>query len=252
MISTTSVSTKTGVECSACQVGKAEVPGLVVKSYGILGRSSTEHKAPPAPPPDEDTILVDPAGLPFIRGDKGPRDAKGAAQANYQWLGISEAESFPEEVRRAITEECQAKYYAYADGKKKCIHVVGPDLRKKSDDQVYSFEEAVQKLAIAYRNVFEEFCTVGMQEGLSRMRLLPISGGIFSGEFKEKLPDMTCRAVNDAYGQLSEDKKRHIMKSSIEMCIFMESEVDLFASAFGQATRSKAEKVGMLPRYVEV
>lgn len=205
-------------------------PGLVVKSYGILGLSSKEQKADP---PDEDTILVDPAGLPFIRGDKGPKDAKGAAQANYRWLEIDQADSFPEEVKNAITEECQAKYYAYADGKKKCIHVVGPDLRT-SDERGYTLNEAVAKLALAYANVFEEFVTVGKQQGLTRMRLLPISGGIFSGDFKAQLPEMTARAVQFAYDRLSEDQQHYISKSSIDMCIFMDSEFQTFASAFGQ------------------
>eukprot|EP00438_Fugacium_kawagutii_P023725 Skav228052 [mRNA] locus=scaffold1188:227944:228687:+ [translate_table: standard] len=201
-----------------------------VKSYGILGRSNKGKKAEP---PDENTILVDPAGLPFIR-HKGPRDAKGAAQANYQWLEISEAESFPQPVKEAITEECKAKYHAYAGGKKKCIHVVGPDLRS-SDGKDFTFDQAVEKLTIAYRNVFEEFCRVGMKHNLYQMRLLPLSGGIFSGPFKEDLHRMTAQAVQAAFSQLAEDKKHHMMNSSIDMCIFMESEFDIFASAFDSA-----------------
>eukprot|EP00438_Fugacium_kawagutii_P001945 Skav224092 [mRNA] locus=scaffold4565:20858:22852:- [translate_table: standard] len=202
---------------------------MQVRSYGILGSSNQGKKVDP---PNQDTILVDPAGLRYI--SEGPSGAAGAAGANYKWLEINKAKSFPEDVKEAITEECQAKYHAYAEGKKKCIHVVGPDFRKTSDDKDFTMDDAVEKLALAYGNVFEEFCTVGMREGIRRMRLLPISGGIFSGPFKEDLPLMTARAVRAAYERLSEDKKQHIMDSNVEMCVFMESEFDMFASAFGQ------------------
>eukprot|EP00438_Fugacium_kawagutii_P013646 Skav213119 [mRNA] locus=scaffold107:84580:85413:+ [translate_table: standard] len=198
-----------------------------VKSYGILGMSSEGKKVEP---PDEITVLVDPAGLTFVQ-DKGPGGAKGAAAVIYKWLEISEDESFPEDVRQAITEECHAKYHSYADDKKKCIHVVGPDFRK-IDDMDFTEDNAVDKLAVAYRNVFEEFCKVSAQHGLKNMWLLPISGGIFSGRFKENLPEITVRAVQAAYEQLGKDKKQYIMGSSIEMCIFMESEFNMFASAF--------------------
>eukprot|EP00438_Fugacium_kawagutii_P001946 Skav224093 [mRNA] locus=scaffold4565:35966:37942:- [translate_table: standard] len=202
---------------------------MKVKSYGILGSSNRGRKTEP---PNQETILVDPAGLRYI--SEGPSGASGAAGANYKWLEINKAKSFPEDVREAITEECQAKYHAYADGKKKCIHVVGPDFRKTSDDKGFTMEDAVDKLALAYGNVFEEFCNVGMEQGLKRMRLLPISGGLFSGPFKQDLPMMTARAVQAAYERLSEDKKQHIIDCDVEMCIFMESEFDVFASAFGQ------------------
>eukprot|EP00438_Fugacium_kawagutii_P034089 Skav232049 [mRNA] locus=scaffold1641:7739:8554:+ [translate_table: standard] len=197
---------------------------LDVKGYGILGLSNNGKQVEP---PGEDTVLVDPAGLPFIQGEKGPRDAKGAAQANYKWLEIDQDESFPKEVKEAITDECKAKYHAYAGGTKKCIHVVGPDLR---NPQVKNEAEAVEKLAEAYRNVFREF----VEHGLTKMRLLPISGGIFSGAFKPELPEMTARAVQTALDELSEAERQHINNSRIEMCIFMESEFEEFVSAFNQ------------------
>mmetsp|Transcript_83715 Transcript_83715/g.132676 ORF Transcript_83715/g.132676 Transcript_83715/m.132676 type:complete len:224 (-) Transcript_83715:52-723(-) len=188
-------------------------------------------------PPDEATVLVDPAGLHHIRG--GPFGAAGAAGANYQWLEISEAEAFPEDVQEAITTECQAKYHAYADGRKKCIHVVGPDFRDCFDDMDCTIDDAVKKLTLAYGNVFEEFCG---DKSLRKMRLLPISGGIFSGPFKDDLPEITAKAVQAAYDALTAEKKEHIMQSSIEMCIFMEPEFKLFASAFEQPLAAPSPK----------
>eukprot|EP00438_Fugacium_kawagutii_P020809 Skav218843 [mRNA] locus=scaffold3958:30721:34291:+ [translate_table: standard] len=81
-----------------------------------------------------------------------------------------------------------------------------------------------------------------MDQGLSKMRLLPISGGIFSGPFKEDLPKMTAQAGQAACEQLSEDKKHHMMNSNIDMCIFIEKEFPIFASAFGQAQSSGARE----------
>eukprot|EP00438_Fugacium_kawagutii_P007948 Skav211191 [mRNA] locus=scaffold2922:22067:22708:+ [translate_table: standard] len=195
-------------------VGKAL---LTVKNYGV------ELKVDP---PNEDTVLVDPAGLPFIHSSD-PCGAGGASEEIYNFLGMDQAVSFPEEVKQAITKECDAKYHAY--GKKKCIHVVGPDLREPG----YSFDDAVDKLAIAYGNVFEEFVKVRMQQGASSMRLLPISGGIF-GVFEDNLPKMTARAVHAAYEQLSDDKKQYVMNANIEMCIFDQSKFAQYAFAFGQ------------------
>ena len=197
---------------------------LEVKSYGILGRSSS---GPKVEAPDKETILVDPAGLHHIR--EGPWGAAGAAGANYAWLEIDEDESFPEDVVKAITEPLIAKFHAYADGQKNCIHVVGPDFRMRD----FTRAEAVAELATAYGNVFNEFCEEGKKKGLKKMRLLPISGGIFSGPFREVLPELTAEAVQAAYVKLSEEQKKHMMDSSIEMCIFMDAEFDLFRAAFG-------------------
>eukprot|EP00438_Fugacium_kawagutii_P013727 Skav229310 [mRNA] locus=scaffold2942:317781:318056:- [translate_table: standard] len=70
----------------------------MVKSYGVLGRRNLELKVDP---PNEDTVLVDPAGLPFIH-NSDPCGAGGASEAIYNWLGMDQAVSFPEEVKQAI------------------------------------------------------------------------------------------------------------------------------------------------------
>ena len=54
------------------------------------------------------------------------------------------------------------------------VHTVGPDFRLRKD---ISREDAVQILAETYCNVL----SVAAQVGIPKLRLLPISGGIYSG-----------------------------------------------------------------------
>eukprot|EP00974_Lingulodinium_polyedra_P008671 828440-Lingulodinium_polyedra.AAC.1 len=53
-------------------------------------------------PPSDDCVIVDPAGLQYIRD--GPAGVGGAAGAIYRWLGIRRNDAFPPEVRATITE----------------------------------------------------------------------------------------------------------------------------------------------------
>eukprot|EP00974_Lingulodinium_polyedra_P078925 7644783-Lingulodinium_polyedra.AAC.1 len=67
-----------------------------------------------------------------------------------------------------ITAPLRAKFYAYGDnGEKKCIHVVGPDLRSPK----YDLETATLDLSEAYSVVLLEF----LNSDMSHLRLLPIS-----------------------------------------------------------------------------
>eukprot|EP00974_Lingulodinium_polyedra_P046566 4462236-Lingulodinium_polyedra.AAC.1 len=52
-------------------------------------------------PPSDACVIVDPAGLNYIR--QGPSGAGGAAGAVYQWLGIDRHNAFPSDVRSVIT-----------------------------------------------------------------------------------------------------------------------------------------------------
>ena len=113
----------------------------------MLGVGTTTAEAiGPLPSPDDSTVVLDPAGLRYIT-KLGPSEAGAASEAIYIWLGIERDQRFHEAVREAITEPLQAKYHEY--GRKKCIHVVGPDLRELT----YSLAnriKAVEMLATAY------------------------------------------------------------------------------------------------------
>ena len=69
---------------------------------------------------------------------------------------------------------------------------MGPDFRKYSH---LNHNEAVDILSVAYRNVFNEY----HQSKYDTLRLLPISGGIFSGHFKSCITSLTKDALEMGY-----------------------------------------------------
>lgn len=189
-----------------------------VVPYGVLGLSSDGKQAVE---PDEHTAFVDPAGLHHIQGG-GPSGAGGAAGALYKWLGINNDASFPAPVVAAITQPLLAKFHAY--GRRMCIHVIGPDFRQRP----YTRDEAVRELAQAYKNILLEF----HYSGLPRLRLLPVSGGIFSGPFGPQLPELTAEALTLAFGELQPELRKDVLGKNLELCIFMAKEFPDFEKAF--------------------
>ena len=187
-----------------------------LQPYGVLGTRLTTDGGVirKAEPPGGSIGFVDPAGLDYIQS--GPSGAGGAAGAIYRFLNISEDPSFPDAVSAAITAPGHAKHhrYALADGHVDCVHVVGPDLRTGD----YNWERAVRTLATAYEGVLRESAQ------LHTLRLLPISGGIFSGKFRDQLPLLTHEALTQALG-------RSAPAAKLDMCIFMQSEWQAFVDA---------------------
>eukprot|EP00931_Biecheleriopsis_adriatica_P085776 TRINITY_DN60579_c0_g1_i1.p1 TRINITY_DN60579_c0_g1~~TRINITY_DN60579_c0_g1_i1.p1 ORF type:complete len:483 (+),score=104.70 TRINITY_DN60579_c0_g1_i1:46-1494(+) len=210
--------------CISMLAKSADIASIVaVSAYSVLGARMrlTGEMATVAPEPDASTAIVDPAGLTYIKGS--PSDAGGAAGVIYKWLGISQEQSFPEPVVKAINAPLEGKFHAY--GEKKCIHVVGPDFRGRP----LSRQDAVGELAKAYKTIFTEFAV----SGLPSLRLLPVSGGIFSGDFMPEMPGMTVEALKLGFAAVDAEQQDHILRSAnLEMCIFMEKELQDFAQAF--------------------
>jgi hypothetical protein len=198
------------------------VVGHSVLGTQLVGRQMVQK----APAGAEDLAFVDPAGLHYIRN--GPQGAGGAAGAIYSYLGLNRETSFPSSVKTAIRMETDAKYHKYANQNAfiHCIHVVGPDLR----DPSYTIGEAAAKLTAAYRNVLIEFASTP----LHTLRLLPISGGIFSGQFMRYLPKLTAHALQAAFAGLRPGTRKKLSERQVLMCIFMGNELDDFVSAFKQ------------------
>ena len=155
-----------------------------VVNYGVLGvrtmprdldgpvflRPPTEQVADL---PDENTCIVDPAGLMYIQS-VGPSGAGGASGAIYKFLQINGDESFPTDVKERVKNVGDAAYHAYqrADAAAAhVIHTVGPDFRGCG---TFREEDAVEQLARVYANVLREWINCGA----STLRLLPVSGGI--------------------------------------------------------------------------
>mmetsp|Transcript_16340 Transcript_16340/g.28644 ORF Transcript_16340/g.28644 Transcript_16340/m.28644 type:complete len:237 (+) Transcript_16340:47-757(+) len=190
-----------------------------VVAYGNLGTALTkEGFQRAAPEPDKNTVVVDPAGMAYIKGDEDPEDAGGASGALYRRLGLDV--SMPDNVTSGINKVLDAKYHEYDDFP--VIHVVGPQLFRISDET-----EAIKQLATAYYNVLTEF----VESGKTNMRLVPVSSGIFAGDFKNRMPSITHQSWTQAITRLNADQKAQVQRSSIELCIFEEREVESYTRA---------------------
>ena len=87
-----------------------------IVNYDVLGMqlvpdSGIARQA--AEPPNELTAFVDSVGLEVIRRC-GPASASGASGSIYEHIGIRGDDAFPDEVRGAIEEECDAGYHMFA------------------------------------------------------------------------------------------------------------------------------------------
>lgn len=204
-----------------------------LSSYGVLGTQMNMQGglSRMAPEPDEDTVVVDPAGLKYIHGVAA--GAGGAAGSIYNWLGLKGA--FPDAVRRFVTKACDAKYHEYEGPRgavRKVIHAVGPDFRQGE----WSEREAAVELSRAYRNVFHEFA----QSEADHLRLLPLSGGVFAGPLYNQLPPITQQAISMAFEQLHTYDREYLLKEKkvVELCIFMDREFDQYKNVFDNVTPS--------------
>mmetsp|Transcript_28309 Transcript_28309/g.36613 ORF Transcript_28309/g.36613 Transcript_28309/m.36613 type:complete len:687 (-) Transcript_28309:193-2253(-) len=230
---------------------KAEdlIRGFSTCPYGVLGQQLTASKrfidVAPFPASIPGLVFVDPAGLHHIQGaykdgvwvDGGPRNAHGAAGAIYKAIGISDDPLFPQEVRTAIKKTGDAKYHKYIKKSQDdeeptdvlVIHCVGPDLRKDypETNKPYEYHEAVDALSNAYYNILSEF----LKSGMPALRLLPVSGGIFSGIFGPLLPKITWDSITKSLMKLSLVQVLELKRRDIEFCLFMEKELVDFCSA---------------------
>ena len=182
----------------------------------------------------KDVMFVDPASVKMIQEKRlGPSCAGGASGAIYRYLGINRDRAFPYEVKAAVQHESDAGYKKYGDTH--VIHTVGPDFKL---DLNLKRKEAVEKLAKTYKNIF----TIAAQVGRHELRLLPVSGGIFSGKFRADMPGMTAEAIIKGYKMLSEWLRACIrIDITVKLCIFGG---DQEAHAYGTQLKAAVAKYG--------
>ena len=122
-----------------------------------------------------------------------------------------------------------------------CIHTVGPMLGHGK----YTWAEAVAKLAGAYRNVLSQFARFAVSKAAAdpapkgtpvRLRLLPISGGIFAGEYQQRIAPLTLAALQAGIGLLTEEECGVLAKdeTQIELCVFLAVELAAFRAAMAE------------------
>lgn len=208
---------------------------ISVVPWGVLGSqllgSQFEsgphiHEITMCPANDSDMVIVDPAGLPYILS-KGPRSAGGASKAIYQWLGISCDPAFPSAVRKRLRAGSATAPHIY-DGHKWVIHAVGPDLRKFADGKR---NDVVRHLAHCYHQIFMDFAA----SGSGKLRLPPISSGIFSGVYSELMPSITAEALARGFGELCSSTQQALRNAEVQLCIYERRSYPAFASSIFHA-----------------
>ena len=163
---------------------------ISIEAAGVLGLNSKGERVTGV---GSYTAIVDPAGMNYIR--EGPRGAGAASGAIYEWLEIKDLRTFPKRIQSGIRRVTDAIFHRYRE-ERNVIHAVGPDLRQIDCDE----EGAEAYLARTYANVFREALRAYNQfKETSRLRLLPISSGVFAGRFtKEQMARITTGAIEKA------------------------------------------------------
>ncbi|KAH9598129.1 hypothetical protein LSM04_004361 [Trypanosoma melophagium] len=196
---------------------------VVIAPYGVLGTQMTLQGGVKrvAGEPDENVVIVDAAELRHIFTTT--EGAKGASGAIYNWLGLRG--QFPDDVVRAISRVCDAKWFKYGEDKN-VIHVIGPDFR----EGMWSEREAALELSRAYRNTLHEFV---MSEG-DVLRMAPISNGEQAGPLYNQLPPITQSALTMAFEQLHVFDREYLLRRDkrVELCVFMNREWDMYQTVF--------------------
>jgi hypothetical protein len=143
-----------------------------------------------------------------------------------------------------------------------CIHTVGPMLGHGK----YTWAEAVAKLAGAYRNVLSQFALFAVSKAAAgpapkatpvRLRLLPISGGIFAGEYQQQIAPLTLAALQAGIGLLTEEERGVLAMdvdgtegkaaegaAQIELCVFLAVELDAFHAAMAEQMAEQPATAG--------
>jgi O-acetyl-ADP-ribose deacetylase (regulator of RNase III) len=109
---------------------------------------------------------------------------------------------------------------------RRVIHVVGPDFRLGQ----WTEREASVALARAYRNILHEFAL----SGADKLRVPPVSGGIFSGHLYNQMPMLTQEALAAGFDQLHKYDRETLLQNNkkIQLCVFMDREWDGYCRAF--------------------
>ena len=181
------------------KLASAFVHSIHCQPYGVLGlgQGSGWSQVRQAPDPDATTVILDPAGITYIRDpNMWASDAGGASGAIYKFVGLDR--DFPPDVVAGIQHVGDSTYhrYGYPDGNH-VIHVAGPDFRADARERA----EALEELTHCYYGVLR----LAAQVGRPLFRMLPISAGIFAGRFMPEMPILTAEALYSAAERMATD-----------------------------------------------
>jgi hypothetical protein len=193
-------------------------PVVTLKDFGVLGLRPDQNDETTSVTIPRNHIVVDPAGLPYIKGDEpisGAGALSGEIYAHYRiklqfnrpGQLLKEFGGFPDAVRKNVTAEGAAFAHEYHEGT--VIHVVGPIFY---ESPASSMNEAVGRLKAAYasviraaeahvRGVIRDNESNAYNQG-AVVRLPLISMGKFAGKYtNEQKYELTAGAVTEAFSE---------------------------------------------------
>jgi len=135
---------------------------------------------------------------------------------------------------KKIRASGDAAFHRY--GNHAVIHVASPNLAMLGTASAVTRRLALDQLARAYMNVLSVFLELA-SFGVRVLRMLPLSGGIFSGDFQGDLAQFTFQALEQGFSQLPPQSQMKLRSSgfSLEMCIWKESDVSRFEAAYASS-----------------
>jgi O-acetyl-ADP-ribose deacetylase (regulator of RNase III) len=226
---------------------------IQVVPWGVLGEAMGAKPwegRPVAPKPNSSTLIVDPASeMMMIDGGCQPGDAGGASGAIYRFLGIDSNSEFPPDVVSALRHGDGAVYkrYGYPDALH-VIHAVGPDLRKRSG--VAHDARVRAEIVAALAHVYAAVLRLAASQPRELLRLVPISSGIYAGDWAEQMPLITAQALtagfnlvsgedepptDNADGRVSQkDELPPFRQRRVELCLFDPSEAEAYRQALDE------------------
>jgi hypothetical protein len=200
------------------------------------------------------TALVDAGGLPYFiknstnidptaqKQSTGPQGAGLSSGALYDFIGIGNANKFPDEVIDKITGIGDATFYQYTNKSNKfnVIHGIGPDFRVSSKDlkntisKNKDFNEikqsanidkqtAISILSLLYKNIFIEFIKNKNTYNLDTLNIVPISVGQFAGKMLDdinKASEITMKSIFNSLNMLNETDITTLNGTTINICLW--------------------------------
>lgn len=245
--------------CAHSKGGKEPLAATLAKrvavvNYGVLGKrlSGAGAEEDGAPAPDGETLFVDPCSVRFVRDPSlCPGGAGGASGAIYKFIGIDGDRGFPDDVVAQIAKEGDVAYHRYGyPTSKHVLHCVGYDLRsyaaRELGDLALSREVARGLLSALYASLL----TLAAKLGKKRLRLVPISSGIFAGPLARDMPGVTAEALLDAVDAVCRESGPDVgivrdyveAVEGLELCVFKADECAVYAAAWRDARAKRSAR----------
>ena len=215
---------------SAGDAGEEVVVRISVEAAGVLGLNSKGERVTGV---GSYTAIVDPAGMNYIR--EGPRGAGAASGAIYEWLEIKDLRHS----RRGFSlgSGGSPTRSSIATGRRETSYTRWD---RTSDRLIVTKRELKHTWHARTPMCSERRCvpTILQFRETSRLRLLPISSGVFAGRFtKEQMARITTGAIEKALKSFGQQRVKLLAELEITMCIYDPDQVKLYREAMASLTK---------------